>query len=251
MTTAGLLSQGAVGSTTATIVSAAATGGAAPYTYQLYRSTTTGFTPGAGNLIPGATTLSYNDSGLIPNTAYFYKMVATDSGAVSGTSSQLAVVTTATSLSQNQFSQSVVLGMVDQAFNFNTRAVLIDVSQVTPLFQGSAVKMVDSADGCPKVVGCSANSDEVLGFINYDIRNISFVAGNAAEISLKDNVIYLYATSAISRGAQVQLDLSSPGAVTAMVASSGADLVGFAYDKAVAPGALIRVNLSTPSFQKA
>jgi hypothetical protein len=63
--------------------------------------------------------------------------------------------------------------------------------------------------------------------------------------------MYLYATTAIARGAQVQLDISTVGGVAAKVGSSGADIVGFAFDKAAAVGALIRVRLGVPSFLKA
>lgn len=247
-TTAGALSQLSVGANTASLLSAVATGGTAPYTYQWYRSTTTGFSPGGGNIITGATSLTLNDSGLIPNTIYYYKVVATDNGSVSGTSSQLAVTTTASSLSPNQFAQTNTLGQVDLQFNMNTVAVQIASTQVTALYQGSAVKMVDSADGVPKVVGCSANSDEVLGFINFDIKNVSFVAGNMAEISMAGNVMYLYSAGAIARGAQVQLDVVSPGSVAEATLSSGANVVGWAYDKATTAGQLIRVFVKTPSF---
>lgn len=250
-TTAGALSQVSVGPTSAVLSSAAATGGTGPYTYQWYRSTTSAFSPGAGNLISGATSLSLSDSGLIPNTAYFYKVVATDSGAVAGTSSQLAVATGLPALSQNQFAQVPLLGTIDMRFPFNTVSVMIDASQATALYFGAAVKMVDSAGGVPKVVGCAANSDEVLGFINFDVKTVAFLAGMPAEISMAGNVMYLYATGAIARGAQVQLDLSTNGGVAAKSGSSGADIVGYALDKASAAGALIRVVLSTPSFAKA
>lgn len=247
-TTAGALSQLSVGSNTASLQSAVATGGTAPYTYQWYRSTTTGFSPGVGNIISGATALTLNDSGLIPNTIYYYKVIATDSGAVAGTSSQLAVTTTASSQSPNSFTQSPTLGMVDQEYNYNTHSVIIDSSQATALYAGSAVKIVDSAGGVPKVVGCSADSDNVFGFINYDIKNVAFLATNAAEISCEGNVMYLYAAGAIARGAQVELDVVSPGSVVEATASSGANIVGWAYDKAPAAGSLIRVFLKTPSF---
>lgn len=249
--TAGALSQVSVGSTTATLSSAVATAGTAPYTYQWYRSTTSGFSPGGGNIIAGATALTLNDTGLIPNTQYYYKVVATDAVPATSTSSQLAVSTMAPALSPNQFAQTSLLATIDLRFPYNTVAVMIDSSQATGLYPGAAVKMVDSADGVPKVVGCAANSDEVLGFINFDIKTIVFSAGMPAEISMGGNVMYLYATGAIARGAKVQLDLSTNGGVAQAVGSSGADIVGWAYDKASAAGALIRVFLMTPSFLKA
>lgn len=250
--TAGVLSQLSVASNTAQLSSTAASGGTGPYTQQWYRSTTTGFSPGGGNIIAGATALTLNDSGLIPNTPYFYKVVYTDTGNSNTTvnSTQLAVTTTATQLNPNQFAQTTVVGMIDLRFPYNSVSVQIDASQSGNLYPGSAVKMVDSADGIPKVVGCASDADEVLGFINFDIKTIAFIAGSLAEISMGGNVMYLYATGAIARGTQVCLDLTSPGSVAQVTGSGGEDIVGWAYDKAVAAGALIRVFLKTPSFLK-
>lgn len=158
---------------------------------------------------------------------------------------------TGSTLSQNSFAQAPIVGMVDLRFPFNSVSVLIDSSQATALFAGAAVKMVDSVDGIPKVVACAANADECLGFINFDVRSVNFAAGQACEISMAGNVMYLSATGAIARGTQVQLDVSVNGGVAALVGSSGADVVGYAYDKAVNVGDLIRVHLKTPSFSKA
>lgn len=248
---AGALSLVSVASTTDVVLSAAATGGTAPYTYQWYRSTTNGFSPGAGSLIAGAVALTLNDSGLIPNTQYYYLVVVTDNVSATATSAQLGVLTGAATQNINSFTQSPQLGMIDQRFDYNTMPVQVDVSQVGALFAGSAVKMVDSLDGVPKVVGCSANADNVLGFINFDIKSQTFVAGSRAELSRGGNVIYLYATGAIARGHQVQLDLTSPGGVAQSVGSSGANIVGWAMDKAATAGVLIRVSLTSPSFASA
>lgn len=248
----GPITQNSVGATQDSLSCAAATGGTGPYTYQWYRSTTTGFSPGAGSLIAGATSLSLSDSGLIPNTQYFYKVRVTDTGNGNATadSAQLAVTTTSNALSPNQFAQSPIVGQIDMRFDYDTIAVQIDSTQATPLYAGSPVKMVDSADGIPKVVGCALDADECLGFINFDIKSVAFNAGDRAEVSQAGNVIYLYATGAIGRGHQVTLDLSvGSGAVQDISNGSSTDnIVGWAFDKAVSAGQLIRVKLLTPSF---
>ena len=249
--TAGVLSQVSVSSTSDSLSSTAASGGTGPYTQQWYRSTTTGFSPGAGNLIAGATALTLNDTGLIPNTAYFYKVVYTDTGNsnITVTSSQLAVSTTAPVLNPNQFLQTTYLGTIDLRFDYDTVSAQIDTSQATALYAGAAVKIVDSLDGAPKVVGCTADTDEVFGFINFDIKTVQYVAGSLCELSQSGNVIYLYSTGAIARGTQVTLDVTTMGGVAQATGSSNGNIVGFAYDKAAAAGALIRVKLNTPSFR--
>lgn len=247
-TTAGALSQVSVGSTTASLSSAVATAGTAPYTYQWYRSIVSGFTPGGGNIISGATSLTLNDTGLTPSTQYYYKVVATDSSAtpVTGTSAQLAVSTTQAELQQNQFALSELVGTTDLRFNGDTISVQVDASQATALVAGEAVKVVDSADGVPKVVAISAITDEVFGFVNFDIKSKSFPAGSRCEISQAGNVMYLYATAAIARGARVYSALSTKGGVQPTV--STANYVGYAIDKASTAGQLIRVKLVCPSF---
>lgn len=251
--TAGTLSQVSVSSTSVSVASTAATGGVGPYTEAYYISTATGFSPGAGSLVAGASGLAATISGLIPNTSYFVKVVYTDTGNSNATvtSTQLAVVTSAPVLSPNQFQQSQYLGTIDLRFDYDTVSAQIDVSQASALYAGAAVKIVPHTqpNAAPKVIGCAANSDEVFGFINFDIKTVQYVAGSLCELSLAGNVMYLYSTAAITQGTQVTLALSTMGGVAQATGSSGAAIVGFAYDGASAAGQLIRVKLATPSFQ--
>ncbi|MEM7166617.1 MAG: Ig-like domain-containing protein [Planctomycetota bacterium] len=67
-------------------------------TYNLYRSTSSGFTPGGGNRIAaGLIGTSFTNSGLQPNTTYYYKLTALNSGGESNPSGQ----TQATTMSDN------------------------------------------------------------------------------------------------------------------------------------------------------
>lgn len=252
-TTAGALSIVSVGSNTASLSSAVATAGTAPYTYQWYRSTTTGFSVGPTNIITGATALTLNDTNLIPNTTYFYKVVATDSSSptVSGTSSQLTVLTQATTLSQNALVQNPIVGQVDMPFNFNTLSAVLDASVGSASYtSGQAVKIVaNTKGGVPKVVACAANSDNCWGFINFNLKNINFTVGQACEVSTGGNIIWLYTTAAITQGAQVCLDVSATGAVQAT--GNSATVVGYALDGAAGSGSIIRVHLKTPSYATA
>jgi lysophospholipase L1-like esterase len=85
--------------TTINMTCGAATGGTTPYTYQWYRSTTSGFTPASGNLLAGATNLTLADStGLSADTPYFYVCRATDSTSAVADSVQVAGVLKAAQL---------------------------------------------------------------------------------------------------------------------------------------------------------
>jgi len=66
--------------------------------YSVYRSTTSGFTPGSGNLVAsGLTSPSYSDTGLLASTTYYYKVVAVDSYGTSAASAQATATTPAAS----------------------------------------------------------------------------------------------------------------------------------------------------------
>lgn len=228
----------------------AATAGTGPYTYQWYMSTTSGFSPGGGNIVAGATSLTETFDGLIPGTTYYFKVIATDTGDsnVTSTSAQAGAVTSPPAMSPNQFAEEPLLGMVDLATNFNTIAAQVDASETGTLYAGSPVKVVDSAGGVPKVIAITAVTDEVFGYINYDIKSRSFVAGSMCEISQQGNVMFLYAGAAIARGVRVVPTLITNGGVVAASGSGGERIVGFALDKASAAGDVIRVKLLCPSF---
>lgn len=249
--TAGIITQVSVSSTTASLSATAASGGTGPYTRQWYRSTTTGFTPGGGNIITGATALTLtNDGPLIPNTTYYYKVVYTDTGHSNDTvtATQLAVTTDPASVQISAFQIEPLVAMLDLKVGpTNVTEAQIDSSQATALRAGSFVNITNNTNGAPTVTGIAANTDNAWGVIVYDIKSQAFSAGARVEVAQAGSCIWLYATTAITRGAQVSPDVSSPASVQAATGSDS--IVGYAFDEASAYGDLIRVILSTPSFK--
>ena len=151
---------------------------------------------------------------------------------------------------QNQFSQAPVLGMLDLHFNPETISAIIDpAASGTTYVAGTAMMIVDAIGGVPRVTPITATTNEVFGYIVFDRKKAAYSAGDTIELSQAGNVMYLYASGAISRGIQVTANITQ-GSIDPINAHSGADIVGYAYDKATAAG-LIRVKLSCPSFQKA
>src|SRR5207247_2382130 len=64
--------------------------------YNIYRSTTSGFTPGPGNLINiTITATSFQDSGLTASTTYYYLVSATNSAGEGPVSAQASGTTSA------------------------------------------------------------------------------------------------------------------------------------------------------------
>lgn len=230
--------------------------GTAPFSYQFYRSTTPSFSPGPSNAVgspisSSAASVQFTDTTAIPGTNYYYGLIATEAGVSPDTATytQLAVTTLAPVQNPNQFAQAPYLGMLDLKQNPDTVSMMVDVTQATPMTAGQAVKVVNSAGGVPKVVACSADSDECAGFIVFDIKTVQYTAGMPCEVAMDQNVIYVYATGAVDRFAQVTLDVTTVGGVAEATGSSGGAIVGFAYDQAPTPGTLFRVKLKTPSFQ--
>ena len=73
---------------TITMSTTAASGGIGSYTYQWYRSTTSGFTLSSANIIAGATGTTNTDTNVVAGTIYYYKVIETDSADDTGTSNQ-------------------------------------------------------------------------------------------------------------------------------------------------------------------
>ncbi len=247
---AGALSAANIGSRSVALTSAAATAGNTPVTYQWYRSQTSDFTPGGGNILTGKTALTFTDDTIVPATQYYYKVIATDGSTtpVHATSSQLSVLAAEAIPVQNQFEQSPTVGQLDLPYNYNSIAVQIDTGETGTLKPGQAVKFTADAGGVPKVEACDANTDQVAGFLNYNIKNRSFLAGDYAEMSQRGNVMYLIANEDIDRGERVMIAPLTPGGVA--VATTGKPVCGFALDTVVV-GDFVRIELMTPAYELA
>lgn len=250
---AGSLSQVSVGARVDSLQSFAPTGGTAPVTYQWYRSTTSLFVPGSGNIIAGATSTTLADSGLTPGTQYYYKQLQMDMSGTGSTvtTSQLAVLTTADSPSQDQFNIAPYLGMLDQNYNYDTMTAQFDPTGSGKLVAGAAVKFSTTKSRILQVVPCTAASDVAAGFVVYDIKSKVFLPGDRMEISLNGNVMQLLASLAINRGNQVTSLPSgvSGGCNGGVIPAVGGSLplVGWALDTA-AIGEYVRVFVTTPAY---
>lgn len=72
---------------------ASASGGTAPYTYAVYRSTASAFTTGAGNVLTtGLAALTYTDTPPVTGTVYYYKVIVTDAVPNTSTGNQVSGV---------------------------------------------------------------------------------------------------------------------------------------------------------------
>jgi hypothetical protein len=240
------------GTATTNVLSGSASGGTAPYAYIWYRSTISGFTPGAGNTIAGQVTSTLNDSGLTPGTVYYYEYTVNDAASATLNSSQAAEPTSAATLDPNQFGMVEMPGVLDLRYNYNTISVQFDPASTGTLSPGQAVVCTTTPGGVPKVAPSTLASDIVWGFVNYNNKNATFGPGDYLEVSQSGNVIYLYAALAINRGQRVtSLTAGVVGGCVAgvipAITSGGIPIVGEAMDTA-SIGQLLRIKVSTPAY---
>lgn len=255
----GTVSAANIQSQTATINWTAASGGTGPYSYNVYRSTTTGFATGAGNLIAtlGVGVLTFNDTGLIPNTVYYYVVDSLDTGnanAVAASAQFTMASTLPQQLSQNQAVPTQIAGTVDSQFSSESFDCVIDASVVGTLYPGQAVMLKDTTTPYRTVVPAVNANDNVWGFIQYDFIHQSFVAGTPCTVSTGGNVIRLFATQTIAKGTQVCYDPTAIAAVQNTQANGGsgaATIVGYALQQGANNGVPFAVYQKTPTFATA
>lgn len=172
---AGQATTTSAGSTIATVIVTVATGGTAPYTYQWYRSTSSGFVPGGGNIVGGATSRTLNDTGLSNGTTYYYKNVVTDNAAATATSNQTSA--TPTALSNGT-------AVVSQAVNTTANLTLSDALGGTPPYTYQWYRSTSSGftPGAGNIiVGATSQTLNDTGLTNgttYYYKNV--VTDNAA-----------------------------------------------------------------------
>jgi hypothetical protein len=151
-------------------------------------------------------------------------------------------------LTQNQFGQTVTKGQVDLRLSPNIISCQVGPDS-TDLVPGQCVKLVDSADGIPKITAIEADTDDVFGIVAYDIRKSTFEPGDKCEVAFfRGTVVYMEASAAIARGAKVSAVVSGSKVVTASAAKR---VIGRAFDKASGNGSLIRVILDVPGLTAA
>lgn len=141
----------------------------------------------------------------------------------------------------NQFQQAPVKGQLASSPNFNVISAVVDQDESGTLEPGQCVKIVDRA--VPAVTVEAQDDAEAVsyGVVLYNIKQAGFVAGDPVEIALGIGaIVYMEASAAIAKGAQVSYVVSGEKVKTA----AGAEVViGYALDKAAADGDLIRVYL--------
>ncbi len=147
-------------------------------------------------------------------------------------------------INPNQFSQSVVKGML--AKDISKSGIVAGILDEAA-FPGSVVHLSTGAFNKPiPVFSKSSVSEEGFGVIIYNARKSTLVANDAIEVAFAGGpVIWMEAAAAITAG--VQVELANATNITVQLFSGGKQL-GVALDGASAAGQLIRVIITKPTF---
>ncbi len=148
------------------------------------------------------------------------------------------------SLAQNQLAQTPIQGEVDLLLQPNFIGCCVKSDEATALIPGQAVKIVDSADGVPKVTAATADTDDIFGFIAYNGKDKNYPAGAAVDVAFyRGNVMYMTSNASFARGAQLMVVISGSKVATA---TSSKRIIGRALDQAGGSNELVRVLIDLP-----
>ena len=250
----GTASLSSVGTTVATVTVANPTGGTSPYTYKWYRSTTSGFTPGAGNIVSGATAQTLNDTGLSASTNYYYKNVVTDHVAATAVSNQVIATTgaafgagsaastyvgaTAAQLSATnasggsgsytyQWYRSTMSGSNGSAISGATSESLVDTTAAANTDYYYSLQYIDTAGGPPvfsaqvHIKTLAVAAEEVVGGIGDSIMMGAYSAVETPFNAMIDQLNYMLVTKQFTG---VNRAISGTTSVDWSSTSTGSDL---------------------------
>lgn len=156
-------------------------------------------------------------------------------------------------LNQNQFTQSVTLGMLTQDPQPDTIPCQLNPSSVSgALCVGAAVKLLPfvGSNGQIIVDACTSASDgPVYGVIEYSKQRNFYVPGDQVNVAAEGNIIHLWSNAAITRGQRVSVTnptayASAPPAVQNDT-TTGDYTIGVALGQAPAQNNFIRVQIRT------
>jgi hypothetical protein len=153
-------------------------------------------------------------------------------------------------LNQNQFAQSVVLGMITMDPQPDTIPCQFNPSSALAaglLVAGAPVKLVNYAGAQIIVDGLTSASDgPIYGVVEYGKQKNVYVPGDQLNVAAKGNIVHLWSNAAIVRGTRVgpvvpANTLTPPSVQTDT--TSGDYTIGVALGQVSAQNAFLRVQI--------
>lgn len=149
----------------------------------------------------------------------------------------------------NQFGMTPEKGQITrQADDQNLIECLLATTVTDEVVAATAVKLVDSGGAQIVVEPADAATDDIFGFVVYDYKDTDASNGRVGNtgrdrnvtVARRGTIMFMEASGAIARGAEVQYD---PTNVEVATAASSNRRVGRILDKANADGDLVRVDI--------
>jgi hypothetical protein len=250
--TPGAITTSGIASTTATLTAASPNGGTAPYSYQWYLSTESGFVPQTSNVASGATGLVYNAAGLLPATTYNALQIVTDSsGAIAWSNYAVFTTTTssATDFSLTPSSQTTLPGTATGDYTVTLNGTLASNETVAlsdggagGTFTPSSLNFTSANAGTPQEFTYAPASGTAGDSITITVMASGpFSASHTATCSVGSPVTagVLYATYVGVRTVQLSATLPSGGSESfdfQLYRSTSSGVLGSAVTGATGPG---------------
>jgi hypothetical protein len=144
----------------------------------------------------------------------------------------------------NQFRLSPVKGTLTGAPNFNIINCQVSDGETTDLVPGQAVKLKDDVNAQIIVTAATGASDDIFGFVAYDVRDTNKPEKGQVRIAIEGSVMYLEAQSVIARGAYLKYN---PTGQIVEGQDGTTTRIGRTFDKTTTTDPkLIRVYIQTP-----
>lgn len=137
----------------------------------------------------------------------------------------------------NSFTIDPIKGQLTFDPSFQVLSCQVDSNETGTLVAGQAVVIVDTAGAQIPVEAVSAATDDIFGVVVASFKVNEYEALDNIKVAISGSTVYMEASAAIARGADVQVVVSGSKVVTA----STGTVIGKALDKATADGDLIRV----------
>lgn len=124
---------------------------------------------------------------------------------------------------------------------------IIDADVSGTVVPATPMKIVATSAKLPHFAPAASDSDNIIGFLEWNVIRAGYKAGDPCQISPDTNVMYMEVSGEINAGANVAMDSYSN--ITVKTAGAGDKIIGYALESASASGQLIRVKIRFASTQ--
>ena len=124
---------------------------------------------------------------------------------------------------------------------------VIDSTVSGTVVPATPMKIVATSAKLPHFAPAASDSDNIVGFLEWNVIRNGYAKGDMCQISPDTNVMYMEVSGSVNAGANVAMDSYSN--ITVKAAGAGDKIIGYALESASASGQLIRIKIRFASTQ--